>query len=105
METSTLLILATAILVLAFLAVLAFALLRIAPTLEFDRRARRLLPGEAAAGATGDRARDLASARRRAGINAGLGAVAEGLTRVDATLVGLFKALQAQNLGEDGRRP
>ena len=34
METSTLLILATTILVLAFLAVLAFALLRISPTLE-----------------------------------------------------------------------
>ena len=67
METSTLLILVTAIRGPGFfLAVVAFALLRIAPTLESIGGARRLLPREAAARAAGDRARDLAPARRRA---------------------------------------
>jgi hypothetical protein len=105
METSTLLILATAILVLAFLAVLAFALLRIAPTLESigGRGDSYLAKLRLGLRAIERETSHLPVAAPR--INAGLGAVAEGLTRVDATLVGLFKALQAQNLGEDGRRP
>lgn len=96
METSTLLILASAVLVLLFFSVIALALLKIVPLLEsiggrgdsylaklrFGLRAIEVetshLPGAAP------------------GINDGLTKVAHGLIAVDDTLGGLHKALVAQ---------
>jgi hypothetical protein len=105
METSTLLVLATAVLVLAFLAVLALALLRIVPLLETigGRGDSYLAKLRLGLRAIERETSHLPAAAPR--INAGLGAAAERLTRVNASLVDLFKALQAQNLRDDGRRP
>lgn len=102
METSTLLVLASAILVLLFFGVIALALLTIVPLLEsiggrgdsylaklrFGLRAIEVetshLPGAVP------------------GINDGLTKVAHGLMAVDDTLGGLHKALVAQD-GHEAR--
>jgi hypothetical protein len=99
METSTLLILISALLVLLFFAVIALALLKIAPVLE-------------AIGGRGDsylaklrfglRAIEVETSHLPAaapGINDGLGKIAHGLMAVDETLGGLHKALLTQGGG------
>ncbi len=101
METSTILILATAIAVLAFFLVVAFALMRIDPLLEAiggkgDSYLAKLRLGLRA---IERETSHLPAAAPR--INDGLGALAGGLTAVDATLGQAYAALQAQ----DGSRP
>ncbi len=101
MESSTILILATAAAVLGFFLVVAFALLRIDPVLE-------------AIGGSGDsylaklrlglRAIERETSHLPAAvprINDGLGALAGGLTAVDATLGRAYASLEAQ----DGAQP
>ncbi len=96
MDTSTILMLATALAVLGFFLVVAFALLRIDPLLE-------------AIGGKGDsylaklrlglRAIDRETSHLPVAvprINAGLGELAGGLTAVDATLGDAYASLVAQ---------
>ncbi len=104
MELSTILILATALCVLAFFLVVALALMRIDPVLESIggrgdsylaklRRGLRAIERETS---------HLPAAAPR--INEGLGAVAAGLTAVDTSLGSFFAALQAPPSETDGRR-
>ncbi len=101
METSTILILATAIAVLAFFLVVAFALMRIDPLLEQigGKGVSYLAKLRLGLRAIERETSHLPTAAPR--INDGLGALAGGLTAVDATLGQAYAALQAQ----DGSRP
>ncbi len=96
METSTILILATAVAVLGFFLVIAFALLRIDPLLEAiggkgDSYLAKLRLGLRA---IERETSHLPVAVPR--INAGLGELAGGLTAVDATLGQAYASLAAQ---------
>jgi hypothetical protein len=101
METTTILILISALLVLLFFAVIALALLKIVPLLEViggrgDSYLAKLRFGL--------RAIEVETSHLPAvapGINDGLGKIAQGLMAVDDTLGGLHKAL----LGQSGGRP
>lgn len=101
MELSTILILATAICVLAFFLVVALALLRIDPVLESigGRGDSYLAKLRLGLRAIERETSHLPAAAPR--INEGLGALAGGLTEVDATLGRAYAALTAQ----DGARP
>lgn len=101
MELSTILILATAVAVLAFFLVVAFALLRIDPMLEAiggsgDSYLAKLRLGLRA---IERETSHLPAAAPR--INDGLAALADGLTAVDATLGHAYAAIEAQ----EGSRP
>ncbi len=105
METSTLLILLTAIAVLVFFLVVAWGLTRIDPLLEAiggegDSLLAKLRLGLRAIERETSHLPVVAPR-----INAGLGAVAAGLTAVDASLGKFFAALQASSGAADGRRP
>ncbi len=104
METSTLLILVTAVATLVFFGVVARGLMRIAPLLEQiggngDSFLAKLRLGLRA---IERETSHLPVAAPR--VNAGLGAVAAGLMAVDASLGGFFAALQASSGDADGRR-
>ncbi len=96
MELSTILILATAICVLAFFMVVAFALMRIDPALESigGRGDSYLAKLRLGLRAIERETSHLPVAVPR--INDGLGKLAGGLTAVDATLGKAYSALQAQ---------
>jgi len=101
METSTILVLATAIAVLAFFLVVAVGLMRIDPVLEAiggsgDSYLAKLRLGLRA---IERETSHLPAAAPR--INEGLAALAGGLTAVDATLGQAYAAMAAQ----DGSRP
>ncbi len=105
METSTLLILVTAIATLVFFAVVARGLMRITPLLEQiggkgDSFLAKLRLGLRA---IERETSHLPAAAPR--INEGLGAVAAGLMAVDTSLGAFFTALQARPGDADGRRP
>lgn len=104
METSTILILLTAIAVLAFFLVVALALMRIDPVLESigGRGESYLARLRLGLRAIERETSHLPAAAPR--INDGLGSVAAGLMAVDATLGEAFAALQAQP-GHDDRSP
>ncbi len=96
MELSTILILVTAICVLAFFLVVAFALLKIDPELESigGRGESYLAKLRLGLRAIERETSHLPAAAPR--INEGLGALAGGLMAVDATLGGAYAALTAQ---------
>ncbi len=96
MEMSTILILATAIAVLAFFLVIAFALLKIDPVLEAigGRGDSYLAKLRLGLRAIERETSHLPAAAPR--INDGLGALAGGLTAVDATLGQAYASLIAQ---------
>jgi hypothetical protein len=101
MDLSTILILATAIAVLVFFLVIAFALLKIDPELEAiggngDSYLAKLRLGLRA---IERETSHLPAAAPR--INDGLGALAGGLTAVDATLGQAYASLVAQ----EGKQP
>lgn len=105
METSTILILVTAVAVLVFFLVVAWGLMRIDPLLEAIGGEGESLLAKLRLGlrAIERETSHLPVAAPR--INQGLGALAMGLTAVDASLGGLFGALRAQPGDPDGRRP
>ena len=105
MELSTILILLTAIAVLAFFLVVASALMRIDPVLESigghgDSYLAKLRLGLRA---IERETSHLPAAVPR--INDGLGPLAAGLMAVDATLGAAFEALQAQPGQDERSRP
>ncbi len=104
METSTLLILVTAVAVLVFFLVVAWGLMRIAPLLESIGGEGDSLLAKLRLGlrAIERETSHLPVAAPR--INAALGAVAAGLITVDASLGGFFAALGALPGDTDGRR-
>ncbi len=97
MELSTILILVTAICVLAFFLVVAFALLKIDPVLESigGRGESYLAKLRLGLRAIERETSHLPAAAPR--INEGLGALAAGLMAVDATLGEAYAALNAQD--------
>ncbi len=97
MELSTILILVTAICVLAFFLVVAFALLKIDPVLESigGRGESYLAKLRLGLRAIERETSHLPAAAPR--INEGLGALAAGLMAVDATLEEAYAALNAQD--------
>lgn len=105
METSTLLILMTALATLAFFLVVARGLMRIAPLLEQIGGTGESFLAKLRMGlrAIERETSHLPAAAPR--INEGLGAVAKGLTAVDASLGAFFAALQARPSDTEGRRP
>ncbi len=100
METTTLLMLATAVAVLGFFLVIAFALLRIDPLLEAigGRGDSYLAKLRLGLRAIERETSHLPIAVPR--INAGLGNLAGGLMTVDATLGGAYALLEAQDGAE-----
>ncbi len=99
MEPSTILILATAVCVLGFLLVVAFALMRIDPVLESigGRGESYLAKLRLGLRAIERETSHLPTAAPR--VNDGLSALAGGLTTVDATLGQAYTALTAQRGG------
>ncbi len=105
MELSTILILATAVCVLGFFLVIAFALLKIDPVLESigGRGESYLAKLRLGLRAIERETSHLPAAAPR--INYMLGVVATGLTTVDATLGGAYAALDRQPATAEGKRP
>ncbi len=105
MDASTVLMFATGVAVLVFFLVVATALMRIDPLLESIGAEGNSLLAKLRFGlrAIEQETSHLPAAVPR--INAGLGAIATGLTGVGVSLGGLAAALQAPPGEADGRRP
>ena len=97
METSTILILLTALVVLLFFGVIALALLKIVPLLESIGGKGESYLAKLRLGLRAIERETSHLPAAAPGINEGLGKVAGGLMAVDATLGDLHKALVAQH--------